>query len=103
MTTPSTLPAVNAPAETSQLSSRHLLYLLVAAAMFAVTALLIAATWLLEPNVVPVLGAFWLLALAMAVRSWRRGPWAPLGWSVLVAVVWVAIVAVGVTAWDWRS
>ena len=94
---------MNAPAETSQLSSRHLLYLIVAAGMFAVTALFIGATWLLEPNVVPALAAFWLLALAMSVRGWRRGPWGPLGWSLLVAVVWVSIVAVGVTVWDWRS
>lgn len=94
---------MNVPADTPQLSSRHLLYLIVAAAMFAVTAVFIGATWLLEPNVVPALGTFWLLALALAARSWRRGPWAPLGWSVLVAGVWVAVVAVGVTVWDWRA
>ena len=93
---------MNAPAETTQLSSRHLLYLIVAGAMFAVTAVFIAATWLLEPNVVPALGAFWLLALALAARSWRQGPWAPLGWSILVATVWVVVVALGVTVWDWR-
>ena len=94
---------VNAPVETSPPSSRHVLYLIVAAAMFAVTAVFIAATWLLEPSVVPALGAFWLFGLALAARSWRRGPWAPLAWSILVAVVGVAVVALGVTVWDWRS
>ncbi len=94
---------MNAPAETSPLSSRHLLYLLVAAAMFAVNAVLIAATWLLEPAVVPALGAVWLLAVALAARSWRRGPAAPLAWSVLVSAIWLAVVGLGVTVWGWRT
>lgn len=86
-----------------EMSSRHLLYLLVAAGMFVLDAVLIGATVLLSPLGAALLAVVLLLGVAMALRSWREGPWAPLGWSVFVGIVWVVAVVVGMTALDWRQ
>ncbi len=104
-----TEPADRAVADTSddvaneEMSSRHVLYLLVAGGMFVLDAILIGATALLSPLGAGLLGVVLLVGIVQALRSWRAGPWEPLGWSILVAVVWVVVVIVGMTAWDWRQ
>lgn len=87
----------------AEMSSRHVLYLLVSAGMFVLDAVLIGATVLLSTWAAVGLGIVWLVAIVAAARSWRSGPWTPLASSVLVAVVWVVTVVIGTTTLEWRG
>ena len=85
-----------------ELDDRHVLYLLVALVMFLFDAVLIGATWLLSPAASIVLAVVWLAGVAVAATTWRKGPWVPLAASVGVSVVWLVTVSIGVVAGGWR-
>lgn len=86
----------------AELSPRHLLYALVGAALLVVMGVFVFASGLIVPPWgTVVLVAAWLVAVVMALRSWRRRMFAPVMWGVLVGLFWVAFVSVGGAVFGW--
>lgn len=85
-----------------ELSSRHVLYALVGAALLVVMGVFVFASGLVAPLwAVGLLGAFWVVAVAASLRSWRRRMLSPVMWGVAVGVAWVGLISIGGAVWDW--
>jgi hypothetical protein len=85
-----------------ELSSRHLLYALVGAALLLAMGVLVFASGLVAPLwAVAVLGAFWGFAVVASLRTWRRKMLSPVMWGVAVGVAWVGLISIGGAVLDW--
>ncbi len=87
-----------------ELTPRHVLYALVGAALLLVMGVFVAASGLIVPPWgTAVLVGVWLLAVVMALRSWREKMFAPVMWGVLVGLFWIAFVAFGGGVLGWTA
>lgn len=85
-----------------ELSSRHVLYALVGAALLAVMGVFVFASGLVAPLwAVVLLGVFWVYAVVASLRSWRRRMYSPVMWGVAVGIAWVGLISAGGAFLDW--
>ncbi len=87
-----------------ELSPRHVLYVLVGAALLAVMGVFVVASGLIVPAWgTAVLVLVWFVAVVMSIRSWRTRMFGPVMWGVIVAMFWVAFVAFGESVFGWSA
>ena len=88
----------------TELTSRHVLYALVGAALLAVMGVFVLASGLVVPPWgTVVLVAVWLTSVVMALRSWRRKMFAVVTWGLVVALFWIAFVGFGDAVLGWNA
>lgn len=93
---------MNVDSAGGELSSRHVLYALVGAALLLIMGVLVAASGLVAPLwAVGLLAAFWLYAVIASLRTWRRRMFSPVVWGVAVGVAWVGLISIGGAVLDW--
>ncbi len=100
MTGRGTLMTVTSPHD--ELSSRHVLYALVGAALLLVMGVFVFASGLVAPLwAVGLLVAFWGFAVMSSLRTWRRKMLSPVMWGVAVGLAWVGLISIGGAVLDW--
>jgi hypothetical protein len=87
-----------------ELTPRHVLYALVGGGLLLVMGVLVFSSGLVAPPwATVVLVAAWAMCVVMAVRSWRRYMFAPIGWGVAIGVLWIALLAFGDAVLGWSA